>query len=33
VSFGRFMCYGVPITAAQLTVGAIYVLAHTWLLR
>ena len=33
VSFGRFARYGVPITAVQLAVGALYVLAFAWLLR
>ena len=33
VSFGRFMRYGVPITAVQLAVGALYVLALSLLLR
>lgn len=33
VSFGQFMRYGVPITVAQLAVGALYVLALTALLR
>jgi Na+/H+ antiporter NhaD/arsenite permease-like protein len=31
VSFGHFMRYGLPITAAQLTIAALYVLAMTWL--
>lgn len=31
VSFGRFMRYGLPITAVQLTVAALYVLTMTWL--
>jgi len=30
VTFVRFMRYGVPITAAQLAVGALYVLALRW---
>jgi Na+/H+ antiporter NhaD/arsenite permease-like protein len=33
VSFGQFMRYGVPITATQLAVGALYVLALAVLLR
>jgi Na+/H+ antiporter NhaD/arsenite permease-like protein len=33
VSFGQFMRYGVPITVAQLTVGALYVLVFAALLR
>jgi Na+/H+ antiporter NhaD/arsenite permease-like protein len=33
VSFGQFMRYGVPITVAQLAVGALYVLVLTALLR
>lgn len=33
VGFGQFMRYGVPITAAQLAVGALYVLALAALLR
>jgi len=33
VTFGQFMRYGVPITAAQLAVGALYVLALGALLR
>jgi Na+/H+ antiporter NhaD/arsenite permease-like protein len=31
VSFGRFMRYGVPITAAQLVIATLYVLAMIWL--
>jgi Na+/H+ antiporter NhaD/arsenite permease-like protein len=31
VSFGRFMRYGVPITAAQLIIAALYVAAMTWI--
>jgi Na+/H+ antiporter NhaD/arsenite permease-like protein len=33
VSFGQLMRYGVPITAVQLVVGALYVLALGVLLR
>jgi Na+/H+ antiporter NhaD/arsenite permease-like protein len=33
VSFGQFMRYGVPITLAQLAVGALYVLVFAALLR
>jgi Na+/H+ antiporter NhaD/arsenite permease-like protein len=31
ISFARFMRYGLPITAAQLAVGALYVAAMFWL--
>jgi Na+/H+ antiporter NhaD/arsenite permease-like protein len=33
LTFGRFLRYGLPITLAQLTVGAVYVIAMFWLLR
>jgi Na+/H+ antiporter NhaD/arsenite permease-like protein len=33
LTFGRFLRYGLPITLAQLTVGALYVVAMFWLLR
>ena len=33
VSFRQFMRYGLPVTLAQLSVGALYVLALFWLIR
>lgn len=33
LTFMRFLRYGLPITIAQLTVGAVYVLAMFWLMR
>jgi hypothetical protein len=33
LTFGRFLLYGLPITLAQLTVGALYVVAMFWLMR
>jgi Na+/H+ antiporter NhaD/arsenite permease-like protein len=33
LTFARFMRYGLPITIAQLTVGAVYVVAMFWLAR
>jgi Na+/H+ antiporter NhaD/arsenite permease-like protein len=33
VTFVRFLRYGLPITVAQLVVGALYVLALVWLTR
>ena len=33
LTFARFLRYGLPITLAQLTVGAVYVVALFWLMR
>jgi Na+/H+ antiporter NhaD/arsenite permease-like protein len=33
LTFARFLKYGLPITLAQLTVGALYVVALFWLMR
>jgi Na+/H+ antiporter NhaD/arsenite permease-like protein len=33
LTFGRFLRIGLPITLAQLTVGALYVIAMFWLMR
>ena len=33
LTFARFLRYGLPITLAQLTVGAVYVVAMFWLMR
>jgi Na+/H+ antiporter NhaD/arsenite permease-like protein len=33
LTFARFLRYGLPITLAQLTVGALYVVALFWLMR
>ena len=33
VTFGGFMRYGLPITVAQLAVGALHVAAMTWIAR
>lgn len=33
VTFMRFLRYGLPITAAQLVVGALYALALVWFTR
>jgi Na+/H+ antiporter NhaD/arsenite permease-like protein len=32
LTFGRFLRYGLPITLAQLTMGALYVVAMFWLM-
>jgi len=33
LTFARFLRYGLPITLAQLAVGAVYVVALFWVLR